>query len=134
MPSRRSAASAGSSAQLDGSRARTVNAGAIPVSSDGWPKHSPGSSTWITSPSWTRSIEPGEDHPQPGGRRAVLDQDDLARASCALRVAAAMLAQLLGCERVERRMAGEECVQVLHVETPQLCSHHALRATGDMSG
>ena len=58
MASTRRAALGENSAQLDGSRARTVNAGAIPVSSDGWPKHSPGSSTWITSPECTTSIEP----------------------------------------------------------------------------
>ena len=59
----RRAASGANSAQVEGSRARTVNAGAIPVSSDGCPKHSPGSSTWITSPSCTQVHRAGERAP-----------------------------------------------------------------------
>ena len=50
---------------LERSRARTVNAGAIPVSSDGCPKHSPGSSTWMTSPECTTSIDPVTTTPNP---------------------------------------------------------------------
>ena len=45
VPRIRRPASAPNRAHVEGSRARTVNAGAIPVSRDGCPKHSPGSST-----------------------------------------------------------------------------------------
>ena len=58
VASTRRAASGANRAHVEGSRARTVKAGAMPVSSDGCPKHSPGSSTWMTSPECTTSIDP----------------------------------------------------------------------------
>ena len=69
MPSRRLPAWAVSSAHVDGSRARTVNVGASPVSIEGWPKHSPGSSTWTGSPSWMSSIEPVRSTQSPAAGR-----------------------------------------------------------------
>ena len=120
VPRIRRPASALNSAHVEGSRARTVNAGAIPVSRDGCPKHSPGSSTWIGSPSWTMSIDPVTITHRPG----VGSPSSTSTASpvvYARSVApAASVAQLVGIERVERRVAGEECVQLLHVE-PRNC-------------
>ncbi len=58
VPRMRRPAAGANSAQVEGSRARTVKAGAIWVSSEGWPKHSPGSSTWISSDWWKSPIDP----------------------------------------------------------------------------
>ena len=57
-PSARSASARGRTRHTLGSCARTVNAGARPVSSEGWPKASPGSRTSTTWSPWSSSIEP----------------------------------------------------------------------------
>ena len=56
------------------SRAWTVNAGARPVSSDGWPKHCPGSSTSTTGPGVDEVHRAGGHDEERVGRRAVLDE------------------------------------------------------------
>ena len=83
-----------------------MNAGAIPVSSDGCPKHSPGSSTWITSPSWTMSIDPLRTTHSPARRRSVLDQHVLAGLVVALHGRGGQFAHLIRVDSVERRLLG----------------------------
>ena len=56
-----------------------------------------------------------QDHPQPGGWLAVLDQWRLPGLVHALLGGGGESPQLGGRERVERRVASQECVQVLHV-------------------
>ncbi len=58
---------------------------------------------------------PGDDDPQTGGRWAVLDQQHGARLVLVDGRLRGQLVQLLGRQRVERRVPGQECVQVLHV-------------------
>jgi len=58
----------------------------------------------------------GEDHPQPLGRQAVLDQHRLPSVVRVLDGAGGERSQLARIERVERRVTGEKCVQVLHVK------------------
>ena len=69
VPSTRRAAGASSHRHREASRARTVKVGAIPVSSDGWPKLWPGSSTDTTWPWCTSSIEPAKSTHNPSAGR-----------------------------------------------------------------
>ena len=62
----------------------------------------------------------GEDHPQPRCRQAVLDQDRFPGVVGALHGAGGERPQIVRIERAERRVTGEECVQLLHVE-PRNC-------------
>ncbi len=57
-----------------------------------------------------------EDHPHAGCRQSVLDQHRLAGLERVLLGARRETAQLIGAERIERRVTGKECVQVLHVK------------------
>jgi hypothetical protein len=63
---------------------------------------------------------PGDDHPQSASRQAILDQHGLPGVVGVLDGAGGERPQLLRIERVERRVMGKECVQVLHVE-PRNC-------------
>jgi hypothetical protein len=62
----------------------------------------------------------GEDHPQSRGRRSVLDQDRLARLERLLSRGLDQGRDLLRGQAIKRRLPGEKCVQVLHVE-PRNC-------------
>ena len=76
----------------------------------------------------------GEDHPQSGGRLAVLHQHHLAGPQLAFDGGGDELPELVGVEAVEGRVPSQECVQVLHVG-PRNCVRIApLCATSDVSG
>jgi hypothetical protein len=88
----------------------------MPVSSDGCPKHSPGFEH-LNRLALVHDIHrSGEDDPQPGGGRAVLDQGDFAGRVGALCHLRRDLTNQFGIERRERRVTEKKCVQVLHAE------------------
>jgi len=92
-----------------------VNAGAIPVSSDGLPERLP----WFEHLDDLALVEEihrsGEDHPQPIGGLTVFDEDHFAGRKSPIEGIRRERAQLVGIESVERRVTRQKCVQVLHV-------------------